>query len=89
MRTEDVVAGPRAALAGVCGALEIACDPSLDVPSWNGDRLEEIYPWGTIRRATPEANRAAAAELSAQEQATVRAHAGLYLEPFGYGDFQT
>jgi hypothetical protein len=82
-----VVAGPRAALSPLCAALGIAPGPSLDVPSWNGERLEDIYPWGTIRRATSEANRASAAELSAKEQAAVRQHAGLFLAPFGYSDF--
>lgn len=87
VRLEDVMAAPRAALAGLCSALGIASGPSLDVPSWNGVALDEIYPWGTIRRATPEANRATAAELSAEEQTVVRHHAGLFLEPFGYGNF--
>jgi len=87
VRTEDVVAGPRAALSPLCATLGIEPGPSLDVPSWNGERLKDIYPWGTIRRATLEANRATAAELSADEQAAVRQHAGLFLAPFGYGDF--
>jgi hypothetical protein len=87
VRTEDVWAGPREALSALCKALGIEPDPSLDIPSWNGERLEEIYPWGTIRRATPEANRATAAELSTDEQTAVRHHAGLYLEQFGYGNF--
>jgi hypothetical protein len=87
VRTEDVCAGPRAALSPLCRALGIAPGPSLDAPSWNGAMLDEIYPWGTIRSATAEANRATAAELSAEEQAAVRRHAGLFLEPFGYSDF--
>lgn len=84
VRAEDVFAGARAALSPLCRALGIEPGPSLDVPSWNGEALAEIYPWGTIRSATPEANCAAAAELSAEEQAAVRHHAGLFLEPFGY-----
>jgi hypothetical protein len=87
VRTEDICADPRAALAPLCGALGIEGGPSLDAPSWNGTVLEEIYPWGTIRRATPEANRATAAELSVEEQAAVRRHAGLFLEPLGYSRF--
>ena len=87
VRIEDVMAGPREALSGVCDALGIAHDPSLDAPSWNGDKLEEVYPWGTIRRATTGANRSTAAELSADEQNAVRLHAGLFLKPFGYDDF--
>jgi hypothetical protein len=87
VRAEDVFADPRAALSGVCAALGIEPGPSLEVPSQNGEALEEVYPWGTIRRATPEANRATAAELSAPEQAAVRRHAGLFLQPFGYDSF--
>lgn len=87
VRTEDVMAAPRAALSPLCSALGIERSPILDVPSWNGDKLEDIYPWGTIRRATSEANRAAAAELSAEERAAVHRHAGLFLGPFGYDSF--
>lgn len=87
VRAEDMMAGPRAALSGLCDALGISSDLSLDVPSWNGERLDDIHPWGTIRRATTEANRASAAELSPEEQAEVHQHAGLFLEPFGYNDF--
>jgi hypothetical protein len=87
VHTDNVMAGPRAALSPLCGALGIEPGPSLDVPSWNGERLDDISPWGTIRRASTEANRATAAELSAEEQAAVLRHAGLFLERFGYSDF--
>jgi hypothetical protein len=87
VRFEDVTTSPRAAFSGVCNALGIAYDPMFDTPSWNGDKLEEVYPWGTIRRATAEANRATAAELSPDEQNAVRLHGGLFLKPFGYDDF--
>jgi hypothetical protein len=60
---------------------------SLERPSWNGSPLENIYPWGTIRSATPEANRATADELSASEQAEVRTRAWQYLDVFDYKDF--
>ncbi len=56
-------------------------------PSWNGTALEEVYPWGTIRRATPEANRATAAELSAASASEIRERARHYLEAFDYASF--
>jgi hypothetical protein len=87
VRVEDVMANPRAALTPVCNAIGIEAGASLDAPSWNGEKLDEVYPWGTIRRATTEVNRATAAELSADEQAEVRLHAGLFLKPFGYEIF--
>jgi len=60
---------------------------SLREPSWNGTQLAEVYPWGTIRSATPEANLATARELSAAEQDEVRLRAWQYLDVFGYADF--
>ena len=87
VRFEDVVAGPRAALRPVCEALGVEAASSLDEPTFNGKPLEEVYPWGTIRSATPEANRATALELSPEEREEVRSRARPYLEPFGYEDF--
>lgn len=84
LRFEDLVAGPRKALAEVCR--KIGCDDSesLGVTSWNGMPLDEIFPWGTIRKATPEANRETALTLSEAERSDVRAHASLYLDALDY-----
>jgi len=87
IRAEDIMADPRAALGPICGLLGLEPDASLNAPSWNGRPLEEIYPWGTIRRITPEANRASAAELSAGEQREIRAWAGHFLDAFDYANF--
>jgi hypothetical protein len=87
VRVEDVMERPRLALSEVCNALNIEPQPILDVPSWNGEPLKEIYPWGTIRAPTPAANRATAAELPSNELEAIKAHAGNYLEPFGYDRF--
>ena len=78
---------PRAALAPLCDALGIEVSDSLAKPSFNGRTLEEVYPWGTIRSATPEANRATAEELSEPERREVRTRAGLYLEALRYDGF--
>lgn len=88
VRLEDVLADAAAALRPVCEALGIATDaPALARPTWNGAPLDEVYPWGTIRRATPEANRATAGELSAEERHAIRCHAGPFLTELGYDDF--
>ena len=60
---------------------------SLVTPSWNGVALEEIYPWGTIRKPTLESNRVTAESLSERERAEVRARAWQYLEVFDYKGF--
>jgi sulfotransferase family protein len=87
VRAEDVMSDSTAALAPVCEALGIEVADSLQYPSWNGKPLDQVYPWGTIRTPTPEANHATALELSGEEQEEVRRRAWQYLELFGYSDF--
>jgi hypothetical protein len=60
---------------------------SLRTPTWNGTPLEEVYPWGTIRKATPEQNLATAQELSSEEQSLIRADTSQYLDTFDYRSF--
>ncbi|RVD36789.1 sulfotransferase [Mesorhizobium sp. M4A.F.Ca.ET.020.02.1.1] len=87
VRLEDVVSDARKALAPVLSALGIDDHAALSAPTWNGLALREVYPWGTIRRATPQANRATAAELSVEEHAKVAEAAWQYLDVFDYGEF--
>jgi len=87
VRFEDLVADPRGTLAAVCERLGLADAASLAEPSWNGRPLTSVYPWGTIRTPTAEANLATARELSTAESDEVRRRAGAYLELLGYTDF--
>jgi hypothetical protein len=88
VRAEDVMANPVDALRPVCEALGIEPEAeALAGPTWNGKTLEEVYPWGTIRRATPEANLHTARELPSHESDEVRARTWQYLDVFGYADF--
>ncbi|HWP66731.1 MAG TPA: sulfotransferase [Candidatus Limnocylindria bacterium] len=87
VRTEDVMADPTAALGPLCAALGIERAASLRQPSWNGTPLEEVYPWGTIRKATPAQNVAEARSLSAAERDAIRQRAWQYLDPFDYRSF--
>jgi hypothetical protein len=87
VRIEDVMAAPGETLGTLCDSLGLERAESLKQPSWNGTVLEEVYPWGTIRKATPEANRATAMELSDEERDEVRVRAANYLEVFDYKGF--
>lgn len=87
VRAEDVMANAEAALAPVLTALDLPPGELLDVPSWNGTPLESVYPWGTIRTATPKANRDTAEELDTSERNAVRTAAWRYLDAFSYDDF--
>ena len=87
VRTEDLMEDGKAALGPVCEAVGIEASDSLETVSWNGRTLEEVYPWGTIRKPTPEANLATANELDDDERQEIATRAGRFLEPFGYQNF--
>ncbi|MCC6801972.1 MAG: sulfotransferase [Anaerolineae bacterium] len=87
VRAEDVMADSYRTLGDICQKLGLEPAESLRKPTWNGQELEEVYPWGTLRRVTPEANRATAGELSEKEQAEIRAYTWQYLDVFDYRSF--
>lgn len=87
LRTEDVMSDPYRTLSSLCEKLGLKPAESLRQPTWNGQVLEEVYPWGTIRKATPEANRATAEELSEAEKQEIRQLAWQYLDAFDYKSF--
>ena len=66
---------------------DLSVTDSLSQVSWNGQPLAEVYPWGTIRKATPEANLATAMELSKAEQDEISERSWQYLEVFDYSTF--
>jgi hypothetical protein len=84
VRLEDVLGDAVGALAPICEKLGLDRSDSLRTPTWNKTPLSEVYPWGTIRSATPAANLATAGELSADERAEIRSRARQYLEVFDY-----
>ena len=87
VRAEDVMRDPQKTLGAVCESLGLEPADSLASPSWNGSSLTEVYPWGTIRTPTPEANLATARELSAAQTEEIRLRARPYLEDFDYKGF--
>jgi Sulfotransferase family len=84
LRYEDIVADPVGVLSSLLARWGIGSSPTLGTPSWNGKALAEVYPWGTIRTPTPEANRATARELSAEETEEVARRAAPLLAALGY-----
>ncbi len=87
VRTEDVLSNPKNTLGKICKKLSLEVFDSLANPTWNSNELDEVYPWGTIRKATTQANLATAAELSEREKAEVGDYAGHFLETFDYSNF--
>ncbi len=87
VRAEDVMADSYKTLGDLCEKLGLQKADSLKTPTWNGKELKEVYPWGTIRTATPEANLATANELSDEEKEQIRQMTWQYLDVFDYKSF--
>ncbi|HMO19696.1 MAG TPA: hypothetical protein PKC98_01870, partial [Candidatus Melainabacteria bacterium] len=85
VRAEAAMADATKALSPMLEKMGLATDvDSLKQPSWNGEELKEVYPWGTIKKATPEANLATAHELSDEEKMEIELRTWQYLEVFKY-----
>jgi hypothetical protein len=87
VRYEDVIEDPLDKLGNICEKLGLEVAESLQIPTWNRNPLDEVYPWGTIRRASPEANKMTAHELSDEEIDRIYIWAEHYLEVFNYTTF--
>jgi len=87
LRLEDILADPEKTLGELLETLGLETDGSLKHPTWNGNLLDEVYPWGTIRHVTPEANRASAETLCRKEREEIRWRAAFYLESFDFKNF--
>lgn len=84
LRVEDVMADPARVLGELCAALGLDAAATLARPSWNGTPIEDVYPWGTIRQPTLEANRAAAESLTDAERDAIALWTAPYLDALGY-----
>ena len=87
IRAEDVMDDPMTTLGGICKKLGIPAADTLKTPTWNGNKLTEVYPWGTIRTPTPTANKATAMELINEEHEKITTLTQQYLEIFDYKKF--
>jgi len=84
LRFEDLVADRKAAMGKLAGQLGIAWNDMLLSPSWNGAKMEQVYPWGTIRTPTTEANIATMNELNVEQKAVIKGITSVMLPHFGY-----
>ena len=84
IRFEDIIRAPEDVLGKICKTLGLQPHVALREPSWNGNPLQEVYPFGTIRLANEATNLQTAAELSAEETASIYKWAKPYLPLLGY-----
>lgn len=85
VRFEDLVADPRRVMTDLCGKLGLSFSETTLYPSWNGTKLESVFPWGTIRTPTTEANLATMNELSQAEHDEMASLTGVMRRVLGYG----
>jgi hypothetical protein len=84
LRFEDLVANPKAAMSRLCGQLGIGYSDTCLYPSWNGTRLQEVYPWGTVRIPTTQANLATMNELTDEEKSRIKSLSVVMQRLLGY-----
>jgi len=89
VRFEDLVADPKATMTKLCGQLGLSWSETCLYPSWNGTELKEVYPWGTIRIPTPEANLATANLLTDAQKAEIKSLSIVLQRQLGYENFWT
>ena len=87
VRFEDLVASPKRTMTTLCRKLGLSFAPETLYPSWNGTKMESVFPWGTIRTPTTEANIATKNELSKQEIAEIKSLSGVMRRALGYENF--
>ena len=84
VRYEDIIVNPKEVLGNVLAKMGLEKSDSLSQPSWNGEPLKEVYPWGTVRIPTPEVNIETAQLLSKEEIHEIYLRTKMYVKEFGY-----
>lgn len=89
IRYEDLILNPQGELNVLCDRLGLEMFYDKPVPSFNRVPLPagQIYPWGTIKQATTEANIATAKELSHVQSVAIYNETLPMLKEWGYTDF--
>lgn len=82
---EDLIEDKKKVMDSLMGKLKLPISDRVYYPSFNGrDISGSIFPFGTIRHATPEANMATAKELSPEQTDQITAECGVMLKILGY-----
>jgi hypothetical protein len=84
---EDLAAAPEQTMRTLLGNLGLEFNEICVKPSFNSRVLEEVYPWGTIRTPTTEANVSTARRLSPETRLAILAECRVVAKHFGYDRF--
>jgi hypothetical protein len=84
VRYEDIIENPEQVLGTVLEQTGLHRHANLNNPSWNGEELKEVYPWGTVRIPTHEVNIQTAKTLNPEHIQEVFQRTEMYLKEFDY-----
>lgn len=85
---EDLIDDPLGELNNLAEKLGIPKSDTFAYPSFNGNRLELVYPWGTIKTPTTQANLATALELTPEQIRSISIECYDISKPwYGNGDY--
>lgn len=87
VRFEDLYANPAVEMEKLLERLGLPMSEHCLHPSFNRVKLEQVYPWGTIRIPTPEANLATANELTAGQKRDMKTETVVMQRLLGYENF--
>ena len=74
-RFEDLIGDPNSTMKKICEHIDIPFSETCLYPSFNGVRLEKVYPWGTIRTPTAAADLATMNSLTSSWKREIKAQA--------------
>lgn len=87
VRYEDIIKDKVGTLSNVLKKMGIGSSKTLAYPSWNGEKLKEVFPWGTVRIPTEDINLKTAQELSKAEIKEIYERTKTYIDIFDHNAF--
>lgn len=84
LRYEDMVDNKAVFFRKLSTTLGIQYSETMLYPSWNGDKLDHQYPWGTIEVPTAKANKNTIAELTRSEYNRIKDQSAVINTALGY-----
>jgi Sulfotransferase family len=81
---EDILRDPKGQFTGLCKKIGIPFSDTFLYPSWNGEKLVEAYPWGTIKSATLEEDETIRRRLTQKEREEIASLSSVMLKLLGY-----
>ncbi len=72
LKFDEIVDNPSEYFKKLSKKLGISYSKTMEYPSWNGKKLENIVPWGTVKIPTSQANIKTKNELSSKEKEEIK-----------------